>query len=104
MARQLRARAQAELRVDAREVALDRADADEHRRRDLAVRPALGDELGHAPLRLGQLARASAAAGDARELGRGLLGPQAGAQRVEELERLVQGLACVAAALRAALH
>ena len=70
------ARADAELRVDLREVRLDRADADEQPRGDLLVREALGDELGDAPLASRSAHRPSRrAAGDARELGRRLLRP-----------------------------
>ena len=43
---ELAARADVELAVDARQVRLDRADAHEQRRADLAVAHALGDELG----------------------------------------------------------
>ena len=52
---ELRAGADAELRVDLRQVRLDRPDADEQLRGDLLVRAALGDELGDlaAPSRSG---------------------------------------------------
>src|SRR5262249_11884516 len=43
-------------------------------------------------------------AGDARELGRRFLGPERRAERVEQLERLLERLAGVAAPLRATLH
>ena len=60
-AAQLGARAHAELGVDVRQVACDRPLAEEQRGGDLAVRPALRDELGDAPLgRRQALARASA--------------------------------------------
>ena len=62
LARELGARAHAELRVDVRQMARHRALGEEERRGDLRVRPAVRDEVGDAPLRRRQALLARAAA------------------------------------------
>src|SRR2546421_11182881 len=61
-ARELRAAADAGLRADLREVALDGARGDVERRADLLVRAAVGDEAQDVELARGELARGAAAA------------------------------------------
>ena len=92
-ARQLRTRADAELRVDVREVRLDRALTEEERRGHLAIRPAFGDERRDALLRRSQpvLARATP---DAAELGARLLDPGRRPELLEAGERRLDRLAC----------
>ena len=65
---QLGARPYAELRVDPRQVALDRSRRDEELRSDLFVRLSLGDELRDAPLGRRQLVAGSRTAADPRQL------------------------------------
>src|SRR6059058_1916233 len=60
-ARELRAPADAGLRADLGEVALDRARRDVERRADLLVRAAVGDEAQDVELARGELARGPAA-------------------------------------------
>ena len=71
--RELRAGADAELAVDARQSRLDRVLGEEERGRDLSVRSPLGDELGDPSLGLGQLPGRRRPAADPRELGTCLL-------------------------------
>src|SRR5215208_4601959 len=68
-ARERGPRADAELAIDVGEMRLDGPVADEERRRDLPVRPPLGDERGDPLLGGGQPAVGRSAAADAAELG-----------------------------------
>src|SRR3954447_14436020 len=65
--REFRPRPDAQLRVDLRQVPLDRARRDEELGGDLLVRAALGDERSDAPLGRGQLVGARPAAADPGE-------------------------------------
>src|SRR5829696_4997129 len=93
-ARELGARAYAELRVHAREVTLHRALREEQRRRDLSVRPTSRHELRHAALGRRQL-KAAGATADGAELVPGSLGPPLGAEVVKHrdgsLDRVARG-------------
>src|SRR5512133_611953 len=90
---ELRARADAGLAVDVREVRLDGPYADIQLGRDLTVRASLGRERGDALLGFAQLVGGRTAAADAAQLGARLLRPQRGAELLEERERAVEGLA-----------
>src|SRR5262245_16495699 len=83
---ELGARAHAELGVDVREMARDRPLAEEQGGRDLAVRLALGDQHGHAPLGGGQPTFSRTAA-DAAELVARLVDPRRCADLLEAGER-----------------
>src|SRR5512132_3583618 len=103
-ARELRARADRELAVDAREMDLDRPLSDEERLRDLAVGGAFGRQLGDAALTGRQ--RLDAAQGDtprARAGGEKLalrtFGERAGAADRRQLESLTKLLARLRAAV-----
>src|SRR6266542_5975471 len=96
--RKLRARADRELAVDAREVDFDRPLGDEERLRDLAVGGPFGRHLGDAPLAGGE--RLEAAQGDApgtraggEELALGAGGEGRGAADRRQLERVPKLLA-----------
>src|SRR4051812_38062639 len=91
-ARELRARAHAELGVDVSQVAGDRPLAEEQRGGDLAIGAALGNEDRHAALGRRQpfLARAPA---DAAELLLRLLDPDQCAEALEAVERREDRLA-----------
>ena len=81
----------------------DRAVGEEERSRDLAIRLALGDERGDALLGGSERAGRRRAAADPLELGAGTLGPERGADPLEDRERLLERLPRLAAALRATL-
>src|SRR5829696_1673705 len=102
--RELGAGADAELAVDARQRRLDRVLREEERRRNFAVRAALGDEHGDPPLRLRQLVARRCPAADPCELGPRLLGPERRAQLLEGGACLLERRAGGAATLRAALR
>ena len=100
LARELGPRADGELAVDARQMVLDRLRAEEERRGDLAVRQALGDELGDAPLlrgeRLGGVARALGRlprAGETQLVARAGL-PRLGPEPLEDLEQVAFKATC----------
>ena len=78
---ELGARADAELRVDPREVRLDGADADEETRGDLLVRESLGDERSDAALGLVSARRPRPAGGPAAARGRRRPSPPSGPRR-----------------------
>ena len=99
-----RARMHAELPVGARQCGLHGVLGDEERRRDVAVRPALGNELGDSPLGLRQLAARRCAASDSPQLGARLLGPQRSAEPLEDSERLLERQARGTALLRPPLR
>ena len=80
----------AELSEDAREMPLDRAVGEEERRGDLAVRLALGDERRDAFLGRRERARGRGAAADPLQLGACALGPERGADPLEDRERLLE--------------
>ena len=82
--RELRAGADAELPIGARQRALDRVLGDEEGRGDLAVRAALGDERRDPALGLRQLTARGRAAADPRQLASCLLGPERGAEPLED--------------------
>src|SRR5947209_1815248 len=96
MPSELRARAYAELRVCTRQRRLDRVHADGQLRRGLLVRSAVGDERGNTLLRGRQVVAGGSAAADPPQLSARLRGPKRCAELVEDGERLVQCLACVA--------
>ena len=83
---------------------LDGAHAHEELGGDLLVRVAVGGELGDSPLRLGQLVRGRAPTADPPELRAGLLRPEAGAELLEDRERLLQRLARGLPLLRLPAH
>ena len=76
----------------------------EERRRDFAIRVALGDQVGDPPLTFGQLATRRSAAADARELGAGLLCPERRPDALELDQRLLERRARSAAFLRTTLR
>ena len=88
-ASQLGPRADAELRVDAREVRLDGADADEQCVGDLLVGTALCDKAGD-PLLGGRQPAGGGAPADPGELGPRPLGPEPCADRLEDRPRLFE--------------
>jgi hypothetical protein len=100
--RELRAGANFELPVDARQSRLDRPHGEEERSCNLTVRVTFADERGDAALGLGQVVGARATA-DARELGACLLGPQRDAESLEASERVFERGAGGAAFLGASL-
>ena len=97
--RELGARADAELPVDVGEMRLDRALAEEERRRHLPVRPPFGDERGNAMLAFGQLPVRRRPAADPRQLGAGLVGPERRAEPLEPRQRVLERSPGIAAAL-----
>src|SRR5262245_51751965 len=97
---ELRARVDAELGVDARQVAFHGLRRDDERGRDLLRGEARGDEVGDAALGRGQTARRRRTAAEARELRLRLGGPERRAQLLEDRERGVERLARGVAALR----
>jgi hypothetical protein len=105
-ARELGARADAELAIRAREVGLDRALAHEQLGSDLAVGPALRRQLGDALLgRREHIAIAGTTAAEPRDLLARTLCPRLGAQlgedRARGLERRTYGAALLGAPLSA---
>src|SRR5215218_8150591 len=102
--RELRARVDRELAVDARQVDFDRPLGDEERLRDLAVRGPFGCHLGHTPLARRQ--RLDAAQGDAagtrtggEKLALGPCGQGRGAADRRQLDRVPKLLAGIGAAI-----
>src|SRR5262245_36703744 len=86
-------RTDSELAVGAGEVRLDGMHAHEERGGDLLVRAPLRGQHRNPLLGLGQLGRGALAPADPPELGSGSLLPQAGAELVEDGERLLERLA-----------
>src|SRR6476659_7263702 len=76
----------------------------EERRRDFAIRVALGDQVGNPPLTFGELATRRRAAADASELGAGLLRPERRADALELDQRLLERRARGAASLRTTMR
>src|SRR3954453_12521139 len=103
--RELRARADAELRVHAREVGLEGVHADEERVRDLLVRAPRRRQFGDAPLGGAELARRPRAArADARELSARVLRPARRAERNELVHRPLERAPRRTPAARPAVH
>ena len=102
--RELCAGADAELPIGARQRALDGVLGDEEGRGDLAVGAALGDERRDPALGLGQLTARGRAPADPRQLAPCLLGPERGAEPLEDGERLLERQAGGAALLRSPLR
>ena len=100
--RELRAGANFELPVNARQSRLDGPHGEEERSCNLTVRVTFADERGDAALGLGQVVGARATA-DACELGACLLGPQRDAESLEACERVFERGAGDAAFLGASL-
>ena len=94
--------ADAELPEDAREVPFDRAVGEEERGGDLAVRLALGDERRDALLGRRERARRRRASADPLELAARALGPERGADPLEDRERLLERRARLAPPLQRA--
>ena len=102
--RELGARANAELAVDAGERCLDRALRKEEGRRNLTVGLPFGDEGCDSPLGLGELVARRHAAADAGELGAGLVGPELCAEALELGQCALEGRTGGAAFLRTPLR
>ena len=94
----------AELPEDVREMPFDRAVGEEERRGDLPVRLAFGDERGDALLGGRQRAGRRRATADPLELGACALGPERGADPLEDGERFLERRPRLAPPLRAALR
>src|SRR5439155_6206112 len=101
---ELRARADAELPVDLREVPLDRVQAQAELGGDLAIPSACDDELDDAPFGLREPAFVRRPSADAPELRARLLQPESRAETLEDLDSPFEGLARRALVLRFALH
>ena len=89
--RELGARANSQLGVDAREVRLHGPNRDEQCRGHVLVGSSLRDQLRHAALGGRELVPARRPSADAAELGTSAVGPDAGADSLEELEGLLEG-------------
>src|SRR4051794_40437933 len=106
-ASQLLARVDAELLVDVAQVVLDGLRAQKDRRRGLARRPALREQLRYLQLLRGELVQRAGIAPPGglpgrSQLGVGLVGPAAGAQALERLKRGPQLFACAPPPARSA--
>ena len=77
----------AEFRIDAREVTLDRAHGDRERCCNLLIRVAFGDELSNSPFPLGQRAVRWLSPADSCELVLRSHGPNLGAKLLESCVR-----------------
>src|SRR5512133_988528 len=88
--RQLGARPDAELAVDAGQRRLDRVLGQEERRGDFAVRAALGDKGGNPALALRQVAARGRPSSDSTQFGPYLASPKRRAQIFEDRERALE--------------
>src|SRR5438876_173423 len=100
---ELRARADPELAIGAREVRFDRLRAQEEGGRDLSVRQSPRCELGHAALACGELRSGSPPQAETLELRACALRPQLRADALEDRQRLLERLLRLPTPARAAL-